>query len=198
MNLDIIVPMIGILAIGAFAVIFSVYGDGLRNIEPFTVDKAKWQFDTAMTLYCEKTGKSVEELAEPDTDIIWDRASNHCSMFLTWAIMRDYCGSIHLSEEPESVEKVRQREMTGTEFFIKYCDCSLCREDFAECILPFVDSYYFSRYITDYCKLADKQLKKDPLTFSFCWADYDIVEKALDKAYRHWKIWERPVGKKKR
>ena len=23
--------------------------------------------------------------------------------------------------------------------------------------------------------------------------DYEVIEKALDKAYRHWKFWEKPV-----
>jgi hypothetical protein len=67
-------------------------------------------------LYCEATGKLPEELEESDTDIIWNNACNHCSMFLTWAIMRGYCGESHLSDEPEAVEKVKEREMTGTEF----------------------------------------------------------------------------------
>ncbi len=169
-----------------------------RKIKTFIADDPEYQIDKAIRNWMKKTGKSLDEEADDDFSIFWDYASNHCAMFLTWAIMHDYCGDLHLSEEPESVEKVKKREMTGTDFFIKYCDCKLTREDFAECILPFVDAYYYSRYFTDYNKLVKNKIKKYPLTFSFSWSDYDIIEKTLNKAYRRWKMWEKPIVIKKR
>ena len=53
-----------------------------KETEPFTRDKAEWQYESAMLLYCNATGKQPEELEESDTDIIWENACNHCSMFL--------------------------------------------------------------------------------------------------------------------
>ena len=188
MNLAII-PTIAISAVIVAGVLLAF--NRSKKGEPFTSDKAEWQYESALMLYCEATGKLPEELEESDTDIIWNNACNHCSMFLTWAIMRGYCGESHLSDEPEAVEKVKEREMTGTEFFIKYCDCKLWREDFAEIILPFVDAYYESHYLETYTATTRNKLKKEPLTFSFSWEDYEVFERALDRAYRRWRFWSR-------
>ena len=185
------------IVIAVAIVLFSSLSCG-KKTEPFTSDKAEWQYESAMHLYCNEIGKQPEGLEESDTDIIWENACNHCSMFLTWAILRGFCGDVHLTDEPEAVEKVKRKEMTGTEFFIKYCDCKLWREDFAESILPFVDAYYEDKYLEAYTKTAMNELNKEPLTFSFSWEDYDVFEKVLDKAYRHWKFWDRLHFQKKR
>ncbi len=185
------------IVISAIVVVVGVISASTRNQkgEPFTADKAEWQYESAMLLYCNATGKEPEGLEESDTDIIWDNACNHCSMFLTWAIMRGFCGDIHLSDEPEAVEKVKKKEMTGTQFFIKYCDCKLWRDDFAESILPFVDAYYESHYLDAYTTTVTQKLRKEPLTFSFSWDDYEVIERVLDRAYRRWKFWNKPFSK---
>ena len=153
-----------------------------------------------MEYYCNETGKTREELTQEDADIIWERACNHLSMFLAWAIIKGHCGKVHLEEEPEAVRQLINREISGTDFFIKYCDCKLWREDFSETILPFVDAYYESRYLNDYVSVTRNKLHKEPLTSSFSWDSYEVYEKMIDRAYRHWKFWKKPViviGKKR-
>ena len=165
--------------------------------EPFQVDKAEWLFD----MYLSVLGKNEEDLTDAERDSIWDKACNRCAMFLTWALMRGHGGEIHLKQEPDAVEAVRKREITGTEFFIKYCDCVLSREDFSDSILPFVDAYYFSRYLEEYDTIAlQKQKTGQPEWGStFSWEEFAVIEKTLDKAYRNWKFYERPIriGKKR-
>ena len=170
-----------------------------KKTEPFRADKAEWYYDEELKYYLDISGKSEKELTDADREIIWDYSCNHCAMFLTWAIMRGYCGDIHLKDEPGAVESVKKREMTGTVFFIKYCDCTLWREDFSDNILPFVDAYYYSRYLDEYSRVVQQKLNKGPWGISFSWEDYEVIEKILDKAYRHWKFLEKPViviGKK--
>lgn len=84
--------------------------------------------------------------------------------------------------------------VSGTDFFIKYCDCKLSREDFSETILPFVDAYYESKYLDEYTEATWNKLQKEPLTFSFSWESFEVYAKMLDRAHRHWKFWEKPVG----
>lgn len=67
------------------------------------------------------------------------------------------------------------------------------RTDFSEDILPFIDSYYYTQYLDVYSKTAILKLNKEPLTFAFSWEDYDVFEIIIDKAYRHWKFWAKPV-----
>ncbi len=154
-----------------------------KKTEPLSIDKAEWYYEQEMLNYLKATEKSDKDLSDADRDLIWQFSCNHCAMFLTWAIMKGYCGDIHLKEEPEAVEAVKKREMTGTAFFIKYCDCALWRDDFSDKILYFVDAYY-TRYLDDYRRIVQKELDKNPWGLSFSWEDYDVIEKALDKAYR--------------
>ena len=47
------------------------------------IDKAEWQYDSAMKEYCEATGKQQAELTSADQDTIWEYAGNHIAFFLT-------------------------------------------------------------------------------------------------------------------
>jgi len=185
MNLTVLTS---IIAISVVASLFGSQVSKTKKMEPFTADKAVWYYEQEMQNYLKTTGKSEKDLNDEDRNRIWEYSCNHCAMFLTWAIMKGFCGEVHLNDEPEAVEAVKKKEMTGTAFFIKYCDCKLWREDFSDKILPFVDAYYYSKYLNDYNRIVKKKLKKNPLGLSFSWDDYVVIEKALDKAYRKWKL----------
>ncbi len=62
--------------------------------------------------------------------IIWEYASNHIAMFLTWVIDNGFYGNIHY-EASDDIQLVKAREMTGTEFLAKHCDYRLSDEDFS-------------------------------------------------------------------
>ena len=197
-----IIVLSSIVIAGGVAVIVALSGSSQYNksSQPFKADKAEWQYETAMEYYCIETGKMREELTQEDADIICERACNHLSMFLTWAIIKGHCGKVHLEEEPDAVRQLINMEISGTDFFIKYCDCKLWREDLSETILPFVDAYYESRYLNDYVSVTRNKLHKEPLTSSFSWDSYEVYEKMINRAYKHWKFWENPViviGKKR-
>jgi len=190
-----IVIIASIIVSSVVAALIGSQASRTKKLEPFSADKAEWYYEDEKQCYLKATGKNDKDLNDVDGNLIWAYSCNHCAMFLTWAIMRGYCGDIHLKEWPEAVEALKEREMTGNAFFIKYCDCKLCREDFSDKILPFVDAYYYSSYLDDYEKIVMKKLKKDSWGLTFSWEDYDVIEKALDKAYRRWKFWEKPVVK---
>ncbi len=156
------------------------------KVEPFESDNAQWYFDASMDIYCRKTGKAPDSLTEDDAEIIYGWASTHMAMFLTWAIMRGEAGTVHVEDEPQALQKVRLREMTGTEFLSRYCDCRLWKEDFSQDILPFVQQYYM-QYLVDYPKFARGTLGKEEFSFPFSWEDYDAVQKFLDGKYARWK-----------
>ena len=96
-----IIVLSSIVIAGGVAVIVALSGSSQYNksSQPFKADKAEWQYETAMEYYCIETGKTREELTQEDADIICERACNHLSMFLTWAIIKGHCGKVHLEEE---------------------------------------------------------------------------------------------------
>lgn len=78
----------------------------------FSADKAQWQWDSAMEIYCEQTGKNPDDLTEQDGDIIWEYSGNHIAHFLTWIIKNDLLSDMH-DDVPEDIEAVKAETMTG-------------------------------------------------------------------------------------
>ena len=149
----------------------------------FRSDKAEWQWHSAEKYYCEQFNKSPDRLTEGDKTIIWGFAGNHIAFFLTWLIRHDSLGEIHLEDsEKNDIEAVKSKTMTGTEYLINNCDMVLCREDISANALPFVDSYYDTKYMDDYGEYT----KDKVLSTVFSWDDYEGFEPILDKAYREY------------
>ncbi len=152
----------------------------IRNtVEPFRVDKAEWQWDSAMENYCKQVGKSSDSLSDEDIEKIWQYAGHHIAFFLTWLIRHDFLGEDYGEEEANEIEAVKNKTITGHEFLEKYCDMVLCRKDISEKVLLFVDSYYETQYLKDY----GNYMKEKVLSVAFSWEDYDGFEPVLDKAY---------------
>ncbi len=148
--------------------------------EPFCADKAKWQWHSAVECYCEQFHKEPDQLTDEDEIIVWEFAGNHIAFFLTWLIRHDFLGEIHLNaDESPAIEAVKQKTMTGAAFFSQYCDMVLCREDMAQCILPFVDAYYETNYLKDY----GDYMQEKTLSVAFSWEDYAAFEPILEERY---------------
>ena len=122
--------------------------------QPFLTDKADFYFDEMYSRYAAK--KNPKDFTAEDESIIWEYASNHIAMFLTWVIDNGFYGNIHY-EASDDIQLVKARKMTGTEFLAKHCDYRLSDEDFSPEILPFVECYYFQKYIQQYDKLFSKK-----------------------------------------
>lgn len=149
-------------------------------------DRADWQYDSAMKMYCEKYGKNPDSLTEEDEDIIWQNSGNHIAFFITWLIRHDFLGELHHEDEFEEkdLEAVKNREKTGMDIFSKYCDMKFTDEDVCDEIEPFVTEYYEKSYLTDYCNvMGDEKV----LETTFSWDDYMKVEPVLDQAYKAWR-----------
>ncbi|WP_390609656.1 DUF7832 domain-containing protein, partial [Alteromonas gracilis] len=72
-------------------------------------------------------------------------------MFLAWIINNDLISKEHITESSESLALVKQRKMTGTEFFIKVCDEKFWETDLNNEGLAFAQAYYETNdYFEDY------------------------------------------------
>jgi len=149
------------------------------------IDKAEWQYDSAMKEYCEATGKKQEELTSADEDTIWEYAGNHIAFFITWLIRRDLLGDFHHEDEEEEkdLREVKDQKKTGMYILRKYSDMVLTDEDISEDILGFVEDYYENQYLNDFVTAMDGKI----LSVSFSWDDYLKVEPLIDAAYRKYK-----------
>lgn len=153
--------------------------------QPFLTDKADFYFDEMYSRHAAQ--KNPKDFTAEDESIIWEYASNHIAMFLTWVIDNGFYGNIHY-EASDDIQLVKARKMTGTEFLAKHCDYRLSDEDFSPEILPFVECYYFQKYIQQYDKLFNKKAMALLHPSPFSWEDYDLIAKRITRAYKLWKF----------
>lgn len=153
--------------------------------QPFLTDKADFYFDEMYSRYAAQ--KNPKDFTAEDESIIWEYASNHIAMFLTWVIDNGFYGNIHY-EASDDIQLVKARKMSGTEFLAKHCDYRLSDEDFSPEILPFVECYYFQKYIQQYDKLFSKKAMALLHPSPFSWEDYDLIAKRITRAYKLWKF----------
>ncbi len=104
-----------------------------------TIDRADWHWESAEKLFRE-THDRTGELTQEQINQIWLLAANHIGLFMQWIIDRGFEGG---DADPEDCEKVRARQMTGTEYLMADCDGKLWESDVCETVLPFVMAYYY-------------------------------------------------------
>lgn len=110
--------------------------------------------------------KNPKDFTAEDESIIWEYASNHIAMFLTWVIDNGFYGNIHY-EASDDIQLVKARKMTGTEFLAKHCDYRLSDEDFSPEILPLWNAITFKNIFSNMtsCSVRKRWLSYTLLRF---------------------------------
>lgn len=147
-----------------------------KPLEKFSVDKAQWQWDSALENFCEQTQKSNDSLTEEDESVIWEYAAHHIAFFLTWLLRHDYLSEMHYNEYKQDIEAVKAKTMTGMEYLVTNCDMVLCKNDISDEVLVFVDTYYDVNYLSDYSDYMEDRA----LSTIFLWEDYERFEPILN------------------
>ena len=154
----------------------------------FTYDKAEWQWNTAYESFCEKFGKIATEDLEPNQEeTIWQYASHHITLFMTWIVLHDFANEWHYKDNSDKVKQLKNREISGYEYLSECCDNQMSRDDLSDDILDFVDAYYDTDYLDDYADFMDNVVKKELFQTEFAWDDYDMFEGILNTAYQKFK-----------
>ncbi|MFC7774001.1 DUF7832 domain-containing protein [Flavobacterium sp. GCM10027622] len=114
----------------------------------------------------------------------------HIGMFLTWIIDNNLIGLMHIENSNDSIQKVKNREMTGAEFLIKECDSKFWPEDLNDEGNKFASFYYasendYGQYIDDYAEVFDKY--ETLFHVGDNWDNYSKIEPVITKMYRNWK-----------
>jgi hypothetical protein len=127
----------------------------------------------------------------PD-DLPEEAAATHIGMFLAWAITNDLAGELHLGDSQDSIQKVKNRSMTGREFLLKECDEKFTDEDLNEEGNLFAQYYYegeddhYGKYLADY---EETLLSGLPSMYHVddTWENFDKIESPISKSYQEWK-----------
>lgn len=111
----------------------------------------------------------------------------HIGMFLAWAIHNDLVGDFHTQQSIESLQKVKDRKMTGAEFLQKECDEKFWEEDLSDIGSEFASHYYESNaYFGDYESVLGKDL---PSLYHVddSWENFDTISKTISQKFYQWK-----------
>lgn len=146
------------------------------------IDRADWHWDSTEELY-RKTYSITGDFTEEQEDEIWSLSANHIGLFLRWIIENGMEGD---EADEEECEKVRNGQMSGSEYLLNNCDGKLWDEDIREDILPFVEYYYHANgYFKDYADCCTNDNDKPLYGIISSENDYLQLKEKISGAYRN-------------
>ena len=134
-----------------------------------------------------------------------ENGATHIGMFLTWCIDTNLISEFQLEDFEEDIEKVRNREMTGTEFLFQNCDEKFTDEDLNDLGNNFTSDYYEdgsefakqnSSYFKDYqvgVEMLYKELGRELKSIyhlEYFWEFYEGIKIMLDQRFLQWKSYK--------
>jgi hypothetical protein len=79
-----------------------------------------------------------------------ENGATHIGFFVSWCIDNDLISAFQLEEAGEDVQRVKNREITGRDFLLQYCDGKFTDEDLNNLGNAFAQDYYESE--TEFAK----------------------------------------------
>lgn len=115
----------------------------------------------------------------------------HAGMFIAWAIHRDLIGDCHQKRSVEWLQKVKNREATGRDFFFAVCDGRFWEDDLSEEGNAFAQFYYTGNegcgeYMNDYEEVLCENLET-MYHVEDSWGNFDKLVPQIDRRYQEWK-----------
>jgi len=172
------------------------------NLVLFGVDDGAAD-EIATKYYCEKFGKSVDDITDEDENIIWDWAYDEISYLLAWIFENGYYNPEET--EPDLAElagKIARREAIPSDY-MNY-DASFFEGNVKDEALDFVHEYLensefikghhvaksgmiIGAYFAEVEAFAKERLNAPLLGFPFTWEDYDAFKGHIDEAFAKYK-----------
>ena len=165
-------------------IVLAIYDDK-EDVNMACFDNTDYHFSDAYDLYLEKA-KCKDKDNEENIRNAQRYASTHIGIYMEWIIKHNLEGDLHKQSSKESLKKVRNNEMNGTEFFLKECGGKLYDDDFNEEGLNFTESYY-DDYLSDYGVEALMISDKGVYDVEHTRESYDYMAEMLDEAYNNFK-----------
>jgi len=110
-----------------------------------------------------------------------ENGATHIGMFLAWAIHRGLENASFNEYAAQALASVRQRQMTGRQFFIKWCDEKFSADDLSPAGADFANAYYRT-YLNDYVgELAPGG--QSAYHIEDTWETFDRIATLLDRKH---------------
>lgn len=116
------------------------------------------------------------------------QAHIHTGMFITWLIDNNLLDNDFVEECEEQIEKVKQRKLTGSQFYESCMDGVFSIDEVSELGNAFALRYLDSKtgkYIDDYSEVCSDDL---PTLYHLedTWDNYGKIKKVIEYRYKQW------------
>jgi hypothetical protein len=120
-------------------------------------------------------------------DLLPENGATHIGMFLAWVITRNLVGELHINDFQDALKQVKNRQITGREFFITLCDEKFWEDDLSDQGNAFAAEYYAAGvYIDDYSEVMDPNLES-LYHLADTWENFDKIAQLIDARFDIWK-----------
>lgn len=114
--------------------------------------------------------------------------ATHTGMFLAWALLSGLAGSLHIEDFRDDLERLKARQITPGQFFLRTCRGKFTDQDLNEQGNAFARSYFdFKRgsYLKDYERTLGHNV---PSLYHVAdsWENFDLLKKMLDMRFSDW------------
>jgi hypothetical protein len=126
-------------------------------------------------------------------DLPPEAGATHIAMFLSWAVLNGLAGEYHILDSADDLARLRRREITPTEWFIRACDEKFTDEDLNDEGNSFAASYYGdggglhdveNSYLADYC---DAFPAGELYEVEDSWASFDTLAPKVARRLEAWR-----------
>ena len=123
-----------------------------------------------------------------------EAAATHIGMFVAWAMLNGFAGSIHTDDFPGMLATLKGRELTPGAWFLQACDGKFTDEDLNDEGNAFTRSYYADDsglrtgaegYLADY--ESTFPASDDLYSVPDSWASYDQIAPRISKRMSKWR-----------
>lgn len=125
------------------------------------------------------------------SDLPPEAGATHIGMFLAWAILRRLEGERLTEDCADSLERVRQRALTGAQFLLAECDGKLTDEELDDLGNEFAKFYLGTPdadgdYTGDY---SDVLANDAPSIYHVAdtWINFDLLKPKIDQRFDAWR-----------
>ena len=122
-------------------------------------------------------------------DLPASAAGTHTGMFVAWAFLAGFAGTIPANNAREQIHRLQSRSVTPGAFFLEACGGKLLDEDLNEEGNAFARAYFDfaeGQYLSDYDATLGADLS-DIYRVADSWENFDRLKPVLDARLREWR-----------
>ena len=122
-------------------------------------------------------------------DLAPEAAGTHTGMFVAWALLAGLGSELHVLEQSDELQRLRQRRITPGQFFMLVCSGKFLDEDLNAEGNAFTQAYYElegGNFLGDYREYLVKGLASD-YHVADTWTNFEKLRPVLDRRFANWR-----------